>query len=140
MGTLIENYKLSSIVRASDEDFANIYPNMNLHEVYKEVSQYCPNLICTANKEGVFVFTKDFKLHISVPQIKPLSTVGAGDSFNAGFVYALIHNKIAYNDIPKLSKETWTNLINTAVSFSTEVCLSYENFVSKDFAQRLKGK
>jgi len=136
--TLIENYKLSTIIRGSDEDFAHIYPNKNLDEVYTEISQYCPNLICTANKNEVCVFTKKFKLQLPVPQIKPISTVGAGDSFNAGIVYALISNKIAHEDIPYLSKEKWETMINTAILFSSEVCMSYENFVSREFAQKLK--
>jgi fructokinase len=136
--TLIENYKLSTIVRASDEDFSNIYPNLSIDKVYEEISQYCPYLIVTANKNQILVYTKKIKLQIPVPQIKPLSTVGAGDSFNAGFVYALIENKISNEQVPELSAETWTNLISTAIRFSTEVCLSYENFVSKEFAENLK--
>jgi len=139
MSTLIENYKLSTIVRASDEDFINIYPNMNMDEVYEEISQYCPNLICTASKSNVSVYTRNFKLQIPVPQIKPISTVGAGDSFNAGFVYALMNNNISFKDIPNLSKDNWTNMVNTAILFSTEVCLSYENFVSKEFVDSIKA-
>jgi fructokinase len=135
--TLIENFKLSTIIRASDEDFSNIYPGKNLDEIYNEISPYCPNLICTANKNEVSVFTKNFKLQLPVPQINTLSTIGAGDSFNAGFIYALINNNIMPEGINNLSRETWTNLINTAILFSSEVCMSYENFVSNEFAGRL---
>lgn len=138
--TLIENYKLSTIIRASDEDFKHIYPVKRLDEVYEEISQYCPNLICTANKKDVWVFTNAFKLKIPVPQIKPLSTVGAGDSFNAGLVYALIHNNIRLKDVNTLAPETWKKLVNTAIQFATEVCLSYENFVTREFAQKLITK
>jgi fructokinase len=110
---------------------------MSLDEVYDEISQYCPYLICTANKSMVTLFTKGFKLQIPVPQITPLSTVGAGDSFNAGLIYSLIQTNISLEDIPNVTKEAWTYLINTAVQFSSEVCMSYENFVSKGFANRL---
>jgi len=138
--TLIENFKFSSIIRGSDEDFKHIYPNLTLNKVYNEISNYCPNLICTANKSGVSLFTKQFKSNQLVPQIEPISTVGAGDSFNAGFVYALIANDIGVDDIPNLSESTWFKLISTAILFSSEVCMRYENYVSKEFAGELKFK
>ncbi|NJO90632.1 MAG: carbohydrate kinase [Chloroflexia bacterium] len=130
--TLIENFQLSTIIRGSDEDFAHIYPNLSLDEVYGEISKYCPNLICTANKNDVSVITQKLKNSYTVPEIVPVSTIGAGDSFNAGFVYALIANDIGYDDVPNLSEETWAKLINTAILFSGEVCMSYENYVSKE--------
>lgn len=139
IGILIENYKLATIIRASDEDFGHIYPDQDLDEVYEEIAQYCPNLICTANKNEVSVFTKAFKLQIPVPQLNPISTVGAGDSFNAGFVYALINNNIKPDEIPDLPAGIWTELIETAIQFSSEVCLSYENFVSNEFARNLSS-
>ena len=138
METLIENFKCATIIRASDEDFANVYPNLSLDKVYKELSQYCPNLICTANKENVALYTKEFKTSYPVPQIEALSTVGAGDSFNAGFVYSLVENNIKKEDIPNLSESTWAKLIQSAISFSSTVCMSYENYVSKEFAENLK--
>jgi hypothetical protein len=42
-------------------------------------------------------------------------------------------------DVKNLSKETWTNLIKTAICFSSEVCMNYENFVSNDFVNRLNA-
>jgi len=140
MATLIENYRFSTVVRGSDEDFANIYPGFSLDKVYDEISQYCPYLICTANKSDVRVFTPNFKLQISVPQIKPLSTVGAGDSFNAGFVYGLVKYNISLEDFATLSEKIWKDLINNAIQFSSEVCLNYENFVSKEFAEKYRLK
>lgn len=137
--TLEENFRLSTIIRASDEDFGHIYPGLSIDEVYEEVASFCPNLICTANKNDVSVFAENFKSQHKVPKISPVSTVGAGDSFNAGFVYALIANKIGYDDlINNLTKETWMKLVDMAISFSSEVCMNYENYVSFDFAKKLK--
>ncbi len=136
--TLVENFMLSTIIRGSDEDFGHIYPNLSIDEVYAEISKYCPNLICTANKNGVSVITQKFKSSHKVPEINPVSTIGAGDSFNAGFVYALIANEIGYDDVPNLDETTWSKLINTAILFSSEVCMSYENYVSSIFAHKIK--
>ena len=137
MSTLIENFKHSTIIRGSDEDFGHIFPNLPLDKVYKEIAQYCPNLICTANKNGVSLFTEKYTNKLEVPEIQPISTIGAGDSFNAGFVYSLIANNIGIDDISSLSKETWFKLIKTAINFSSEVCMSYENYVSREFAKSL---
>jgi len=49
----------------------------------------------------------------------------------------MIKNNVGLADVSNLTKEIWTEMINTAIKFSTEVCLSYENFVSKDFANRM---
>ncbi len=135
---LIENFQFSTFIRGSDEDFGYIYPNLSIDEVYGEISSYCNHLICTANKKEVALFTEKHKGKYSVPKITPISTVGAGDSFNAGFVYALIANEIRYDDIHDLNEETWAKLINTAILFSGEVCRSYENHVSEKFADKLK--
>ena len=136
ISTLIENFKLSTIIRGSDEDFSHIYPKFSLDEVYSEISKYCPNLICTANKNDVSLINKNLKSRHKVPEIAPVSTVGAGDSFNAGFVYALIANEIGSDDIAELDEKTWGKLIETAILFSSEVCMNYENYISKEFAIR----
>ncbi len=135
--TLIENFQLSTIVRGSDEDFEHIYPNLSLDEVYAEISKHCPNLICTANKDGVSLITPRFENLYEVPKITPISTVGAGDNFNAGFVYALIANEIGYDAMANLDENTWKKLIDTAISFSSEVCMNYENYISTAFAEKL---
>ncbi|MEN8119435.1 MAG: PfkB family carbohydrate kinase [Bacteroidota bacterium] len=140
MPTLTENFKLSTIVRGSDEDFQNIYKTSSIEKVYNNISEYCPNLIYTANSKAVKVKTKNHELKHKVPNIQPISTVGAGDSFNAGIVYSLIKNNIGIDDIPGLQKESWDKMIQTAISFSTEVCMSYENYVSKGFAKKLLSK
>ena len=38
-----------------------------------------------------------------------------------------------------MSKSEWKEIIQTAVNFATEVCLSYENYVSFEFVKRLKS-
>jgi len=135
--TLTENFRLSTVIRASDEDFGHIYPGFSLPDVYKKTSKYCPNLICTANKNQVSLFTNQVSAGYFVPEIEPVSTIGAGDSFNAGFVYALIKNKVSIDNIHNLPEEVWRKLINTAIAFSAEVCMSYENYISWEFAGKL---
>ena len=57
--------------------------------------------------------------------METVSTIGAGDNFNAGFVYGLIKNQITRDDLENgLTEEQWDALISSAQQFSAEVCKS----------------
>ena len=87
---IIENMKISSLVRGSDEDFRNIFGANSPDEAWDEVRNYCKCLVYTANAEGVFVRTPDFSGKFPVRRITPVSTIGAGDNFNAGIITSII--------------------------------------------------
>jgi fructokinase len=132
---IIENIKMASLLRGSDEDFKNIFDVNTADEAWESVKKYCSCLIYTANAEGVFVRTASFSGKFPVQKIDPVSTIGAGDNFNAGMITALHRNKIKRADLENLSAEHWKEIILTAVSFATHVCLSYENYISNEFAK-----
>lgn len=136
-GYIIENISFAHLVRGSDEDFKNIFSVDNSLDAYEKISSYgCPNLIYTENKNGIKLHTQNFHLSFDVPAIEPVSTIGAGDSFNAGIVSSLYEQNISRNELEKLSKEKWTKIIRRGVEFGSNVCLSYENYVSLEFANR----
>jgi fructokinase len=70
-------------------------------------------------------------LHIDVERIEPLSTVGAGDTFNAGILYGLYKREVTIRNLSKLSEADWKGILETAAGFSREVCLSYDNYVER---------
>jgi len=78
-----ENFRLADLVRGSHEDFINIYGLDKPTEVYSKVAGHCANLIITSGADGVFVFGTGHHRHFNVPIINPVSTIGAGDNFNA---------------------------------------------------------
>ena len=48
-----------------------------------------------------------------------VSTIGAGDNFNAGFVFGLIHENITRDDIDKgLTEEQWDKIISYGQRFN----------------------
>ena len=129
--SVIANYKSADVVRGSDEDFLNLYGMTDMEQVFKEeVQPYCKRLMTTHGASGVNLFTETLRLHYDVPPLVPVSTIGAGDNFNAGFIYGLIKNHIGYDDLPSLSESTWNKLIQSGIDFSTEVCQSYSNYIS----------
>jgi fructokinase len=135
---IIENMKMTSLLRGSDEDFKNIFGADNIDEAWEMVKEYCKCLVYTANVEGVYVRTASFSGKFPVKKIMPVSTIGAGDNFNAGMTTSIFQNGIKNDQLEKLTEKEWAKIISTAVDFATHVCLSYENYISKEFAKELK--
>jgi len=136
---ICQNMVWSHIVKGSDEDFFNIFGTENSLDAFQHIENKKESIfIYTANKYGVSLHTEKLNNNYSVPNITPLSTIGAGDTFNAGLIAGLIQNEIFSTTIFEQSEEHWNKVIQTAIEFATHVCLSYENYLSIEFAQKLK--
>ncbi|MDR1102363.1 MAG: carbohydrate kinase [Tannerella sp.] len=135
--TVMDNYEFADIVRGSDEDFLNLYGRTDMDAVYcDEVHYYCKTLITTHGADGVNLFTEKVRFHLDVPAVTPVSTVGAGDNFNAGVIYGLIKQGVGYRDLPELNAEAWKKILRSGMELSAEVCQSYANYISVDFAEK----
>jgi len=133
--TVFENFEYADIVKASDEDVFNLFSKNDSHHVYREhIRFYCKNHITTHGAGGVDLFTDTLSEHFNTPSITPLSTIGAGDSFNAGIIWGLLKYNIKREELPTLSKEKWEKIIRCGIDLSVEVCLSYDNYISPAFA------
>jgi len=136
---IIENLKMADLVRASDEDMQNIFRASDPISAYDCVKDYCSILVYTANKKGVTVLTPSGSYSFPVKKIKPVSTIGAGDNFNAGIITAMLRDEIRREMLKDLTQEQWRCVIETGVDFATEVCLSWENYISVEFARNYTG-
>ena len=136
---IIENMKMANMVRGSDEDFKNIFNADTPDKAYSEIADFCPLMVYTANTEGVFVKTHSFEGRFPVRKIEPVSTIGAGDNFNAGIITSLYTGEINTGQLEDLSGNNWEKIISTAVGFATDVCLSYDNYISLEFAREFKS-
>lgn len=135
MPTVLENFEFADIVRGSDEDFYNLFRQTDLNQVYQDHIQfYCDNFLTTRGADGVDLRTSRFSAHVDAQPIQPVSTIGAGDNFNAGIIYGLLKYQIRKDDLPTLSQEQWTKIIQCGIDFSAEVCQSYDNYISCEFA------
>jgi fructokinase len=138
---IIENFQLSTIVKGSDDDFVNIFGFTNSDEVWAEISKSDVKcLFYTANKNGVKVHWENKSLFFTVPLIQPVSTIGAGDNFNAGLIYSVFTKGIERNKLPLLTEEDWSHIVKVSTRFAQEVCLSYDNYISPGFAEELNRK
>jgi fructokinase len=132
---IIENMEMATLLRGSDEDFKSIFGANNPDEAWEIVRKYCKSLVYTANVEGVYVRTISYSGKFPVHKISPVSTIGAGDNFNAGMLTSIYQNKISGDDLHLVGKKEWSQIITSAVDFATHVCMSYENYISEEFAR-----
>lgn len=137
---LLENFEMTDILRGSDEDFEVIYGKRDCDAVYRsEISFYTKKFIYTRSSQPVELRADGgFAKQYPVAPTETVSTVGAGDNFNAGFVYGLIKYGITHNDIEAgLSEEQWDQLMACAQAFSANCCKSLNNSIDADFARKV---
>lgn len=137
---ILENMKLADIVRGSNEDFIHIFAAGNIEDAYNAVKPYCSRLVYTASNQGVYVRTSSFSADYPVTQIEPVSTIGAGDNFNAGMITSIYQQDIRKSQLDSLHADQWKQVAGMAVDFATHVCMSYENYISPAFATELRMK
>ncbi len=129
------NFRHSTVVRGSADDFQVMYGLRDAGLIYgQHIRRYCPVFICTAGAESVTVCTPRGTYTFPVPPVQDVvSTVGAGDNFNAGFSCALIWQGIKGRELPLLPPEAWESLVRTACLFAADACRSTDNYVRPGF-------
>lgn len=136
--SLIENMKLATIVRGSTEDFNYIFGTKDADELYEKHIP-CDCFILTDAGNPIELRTPKVKASFPVARIDTVSTVGAGDNFNAGILYSLQ----SFDNIPdpnELTLEQWEKIITTAQLFSADVCQQLGNSVSHEFAAEIRSR
>mgnify|MGYP000600470213 CR=1 FL=1 len=131
---MLENFEYADIIRGSDEDFLNIFGEPTVKKstpTYPFLLRPFHHHSRSRRREPL---PRDLRLHFDSPSIRPVSTIGAGDNFNAGILYGLLKNNVRHRDLATLPKETWANIIRCGIDLATEVCRSYDNYISKEFA------
>ena len=135
---LVENFDYADILRGSVDDFMALYAMSDPGAIYRDkIGAHTRCFVYTAGAKQVRLQTPCLDCTYTVKPITPLSTVGAGDSFNAGIVFGLLKNDIRRAQLPTLGKEGWDSIIGYAMRFSAEVCQSYDNYISRDTARAL---
>ena len=122
-----ENIALATVTRASTEDLAHFKPLPRRFAA--PLPQKGQGRIVTEGAGPVKLYTAEGVLTLETPQIEPVSTVGAGDNFNAGFIYEYIRSSLTSNPA-NWTHEQWLALAHTAQAFSRQACLSWENSIT----------
>ena len=133
---LLENFELADIVRGSAEDFEYLFKKDAPEGIYRsQIAFYTKKFVYTHAAEPVDLFADGgFHKQYPIAPMETVSTIGAGDNFNAGFLYGLIKNNITRNDFNNgLSEQQWDEVLASALQFSAESCRSLYNYVSPEF-------
>jgi len=137
---ILENISYSTIVRGSDEDFNLMFNASNANDAFEIVNgKGCSFLIYTSGDKPVEFRSKKISFSMPVQQIKPVSTIGAGDSFNAGIIYNLFINNIHNDNLGGVKEDVWKGIIKSAIKFGSHVCTHYDNYISYDFAKQIRN-
>lgn len=137
----LENLELADIVRGSKEDFEVLFKKTDPDIIFRsDISFYTKKFIYTQGSAPVVLCAeKGFRKEYPVEPLKTVSTIGAGDNFNAGIAYGMIRYGITQEDIEAgLSEEQWDHVIHCGLAFSAECCKSIDNCVSREFGKRMQ--
>lgn len=138
--TIIENFGYADIIRGSNEDFEIVFGYTDFSSIANREFMQGKTLIYTCGSEPTLLKTSQETVisHVVKP-IEVVSTIGAGDNYNAGVIFSLIRDNISRDSLKKgLTEEQWHDILNTAQSFSAECCQSMENCVSLEFAEKYR--
>jgi fructokinase len=121
MSNIEENMRLASVVRGSMEDFDNLFGLQDADAIYERVRTLCSTLILTDGARSIRVYTPEGCENYPVAKIDTVSTVGAGDNFNAGYIYALLQGS-----------HDQASRIKMAQRWSQDVCRQIGNSISDE--------
>lgn len=138
---ILENFEFADIVRGSSEDFRVMYKLNSSEKVYKsEISFYCKKFIYTNSSDPVELFAENgLRKSYPVKISDTVSTIGAGDNFNAGLVYGMIRYGVTRDMIDTgLGEMLWDSVIGCAQAFSANCCRNIGNSVDREFGDRMR--
>ncbi|MFW5545128.1 MAG: PfkB family carbohydrate kinase, partial [Prevotella sp.] len=131
----------ADVVRASRGDLRTVFGTTDADSVYHSIiASRCKQLVCTRGADAVTIFSSKGKTDYPVKKIRTVSTIGAGDNFNAGFIYGLIHQGITQKQLANdLAAAQWKSLEHSAQLFSQDCCMHLDNYISEGLADKLKA-
>lgn len=127
IGNIEENMGLANLVRGSKEDFEYLYGLSDEDAIYAKVKPYCDTFILTDGARLIRAYTPAGCETYPVEKIETVSTVGAGDNFNAGYIYAMLQG--ATNQAERIAM---------AQRWSQDVCRQIGNNISDALVQQIR--
>lgn len=95
------------VVKVSDEDLSYLYPDVPVRDAAQRILESGPTLVLlTAGSDPVEAFTSQHSIRVEVPPVEIVDTVGAGDTFGAGFLAWWAH----YAKTETIELQTLTDL------------------------------
>lgn len=138
MPMIENNFKNADIVKASDEDFENIYGIKNGEDAWNLMKSFGVSILFyTKGKNGSEFFSNKGIFSKESKQIVVKSTIGAGDTYSASIIYFLNSLHIDITNLHEISIEKWHDCVDMAHEFSAHTCQSLDNYLSKEFCRNI---
>lgn len=138
---ILENISLANVVRGSRDDLRIVFGTDSPQAVFAGNEVFMgKTLLCTDGAKDIVLIDDRGATHtFAVPPIETVSTIGAGDNFNAGLVFGLLRLGITLQDLRQgIDIGTWNRLVDYAIAFSSACCRSLSNYVPESFGESLK--
>jgi fructokinase len=126
---LFENFKIADIIKGSDEDFEAVFGPRSPEEYISALQQINPKAVIflTLGARGAMAAWEKQRVALPAQKIKVISTIGAGDGFNAGIIAKTVNENLRRNDLPARLEA----LLENGIAFSAAVCTSKDNYIPK---------
>jgi fructokinase len=133
-----ENISLADLVRGSDEDFSNIFGLNDAEEMHHQLSRLgCMNLIYTRGEQGAWLLSGPLRLHAPALEAPVISTIGAGDGFNAGAIFGILKNSLSANSGLSAGYTEWKEILDYGTAFASQVCSNFDNYIPGSWGKSL---
>jgi fructokinase len=116
--------KLADVVKLSDDDAAWIYPGLDVEQIAGRILALGPRLVAiTLGTSGAFAASSEGRVRVPGVSVTVADTVGAGDSFGAALLAALIEGSALGPTATRgLDESLLTEALTFAVTASAITC------------------
>lgn len=131
---IVDYMSMADIVRTSDEDMLGVFGTADPMKIWQTISpERCRLLVITYGGSHVHAFDGERMLRLDVPPVEVVSTIGAGDAFNAGMIHRLICLLEGSSETGRFPAHWVTEMLVSGMQFASEVCGSVANYVPESF-------
>lgn len=133
---LEQNLALATIVKGSSDDFQRIGNFSSDEAVYQWVKGFGARILfVTKGAEGASLLSDKICFSLPAVETEVVNTIGAGDNFSAGIIYALA-KYVGEKDfnIQQFAEREWKPIVETGLCFASHVCTQEQSYISIDFA------
>lgn len=129
-----QQIRTAHIVKGSDEDFEALFGTRDVESVFRKLHQLNSRalFVMTQGREGASAFWNGQTIQAAAQPVAVVSTIGAGDGFNAGMAAFLSGHPKKMSEWDRSFVEA---MLDAGIRFAASVCASDENYIQTSFGK-----